>query len=299
MKFFISTGYADPDEVVLVGRAAEDAGIDGISFADHLFFPTERTTSYPYSGDGSLPFSLDTSWPDVFVLVGALATATTRLEFLTHVYILPLRHPLAVAKSAATAAVLSNNRLLLGVGVGWMREEFDTLGAPFHRRGRITETSIGILREIWTTGAMREYHDDDFDIPALVMRPVPTVPVPILVGGESERALERAARLGDGFVTLKHATHEKLLSVIDDMRARVRRHGRDPDDFHINARASDQVKTDELASLADRSVASLRFSLWPPEERRVDVKLAAIERFANEVVEPYRRQAGSPSSHHP
>ena len=175
--------------------------------ADHVVYPEQMKARYPYSADGSVYWDGAYPWPDPWVLIGALSMVTTRLRFITSVYILPLRHPFIVAKSVGTAAVLSGNRVILGGGVGWMRDEFDLLGADFTTRGARTDEIVEVLRLLWT-GEMVEYHGTHFDFDRLQMSPAPTASVPIYLGGESEPALRRTARIADGYISVPHTVPE-------------------------------------------------------------------------------------------
>src|SRR5439155_1740265 len=152
------------------------------------------STPYPYTPDGSPPFTPGTPWPDPWVLIGAMAAVTTRLRFMTNVYVAPARNPFLVAKQVGTAAVLSGDRVALGVGAGWMREEFEQLGQPFGDRGRRLDEMIEVVRALWR-GGMVEHHGEHYDFHRLQMSPVPAAPVPIYCGGQSRRAIERASRL--------------------------------------------------------------------------------------------------------
>jgi len=199
MKFWQAVSFTEPDQLVEIAKIAEQVGFDGILVSDHLFFPEQLASKYPYTPDGVPGFSAATAWPEPFALVGAMSSVTKRLRFATMVYILPLRHPLEVAKATATLDILSGGRFVLGVGAGWMKEEFDQLGVDFHTRGARLDESIAVLRKVWQ-GGMVEHHGRFFDIPRLQMSPAPARPVPIYVGGASGFALRRAARSGDGWL---------------------------------------------------------------------------------------------------
>ncbi|MEX2207218.1 MAG: LLM class F420-dependent oxidoreductase [Myxococcota bacterium] len=199
MKFWQAVSFTEPDQLVEIARIAEEVGFDGILVSDHLFFPEQLRSKYPYTPDGVPGFSAETAWPEPFSLVGAMSSVTKRLRFATMVYILPLRQPLEVAKATATLDVLSGGRFILGVGAGWMKEEFDQLGVDFQTRGARFDESIAVLRKLWA-GGMVEHQGRFFAFPRLQMSPAPARPVPIYVGGASNIALRRAARSGDGWL---------------------------------------------------------------------------------------------------
>jgi probable F420-dependent oxidoreductase len=292
VEIYVHSGYSDPLDQVAVARTAEEVGLDGMTLPDHLFVTAEPGTPYPYTPDGAPPFAPSTPWPDPWVMAGALGTATTRLRFLTNVYILPLRNPLLTAKAGATAAVLTSGRVTLGVGVGWMREEFDALRSPFGRRGRVADEAIGILRTLWSTGAHPEHHSEHFDFPAIVMLPRPPAPIPIFVGGGSEAALDRAARLGDGYLSLPQ-TLEQTAELVADLERRLRDHGRDPGTFHFHGSLVGWPSYDGLAALAETGVRGTHIRLWRSKETDLLVKQDALKAFAHEVVAPLRELTGA------
>jgi len=199
MKFWQAVSFTEPEQLVEIAAIAEEVGFDGILVSDHLFFPEKLTSKYPYTPDGVPGFTADTAWPEPFSLVGAMSAVTRRLRFATMVYILPLRHPLEVAKATATLDVLSGGRFILGTGAGWMKEEFDQLGVDFRTRGARFDESIDVLRTLWS-GGMVEHHGRFFDLPRLQMSPAPKRSVPIYVGGASPAALRRTATRGDGWL---------------------------------------------------------------------------------------------------
>jgi probable F420-dependent oxidoreductase len=222
VEFFTNFGL---DEALgELAQAAEAAGYTGVTSADHVFFPEQMRSRYPYSPDGSVYWDGTYPWPDPWVLAGAMSMVTTRLRFITSLYILPLRHPFIVAKSVGTAAVLSGNRVILGGGIGWMRDEFDLLGADFTTRGARTDEIVDIMRLLWS-GEMVEYHGRHFDFDRLQMSPAPTAPVPIYLGGESEPALRRTARIADGYISVPHtvAETEALIAKLTALRAEAGR----------------------------------------------------------------------------
>ena len=223
MRFCQSLMYADPSQWRDLAPVAEAAGFDQISLSDHVFYPDKLDSAYPYTPSGRPMFAPDTQWPDVWVTTGALAAVTERIRFSTHVYVLPVRNPFVVAKAVGTAAWLSDDRVLLGVGAGWMREEFTQLEQPFERRGARMEEQIEVLRTLWR-GGMVEHHGEFYDFDRLEMAPVPRRPVPVLIGGHSDIALRRAARIGDGWMGVYYDTEglKDIVRRLQGFRQRVR-----------------------------------------------------------------------------
>ena len=152
MKYYISTGYLDTREIVDIAKAADDLGYDGLGIPEHVVNLETLKTPYPYTRDGTRRWEPFTDWPDPWVLIGALAECTQRLRFVTTVYVAALRDPYVAAKSIGTAALLSNGRVELGLGVGWCAEEFELLNAQFPQRGKRTEEMIELIRALWSPG---------------------------------------------------------------------------------------------------------------------------------------------------
>ena len=169
---------------------------------DHVVFPARVDSAYPYSPDGSFPFPLDTPLYDPWVVLTTIAAATTTIKLGTAVYVLPLRHPFVTARAVTSLDVLSGGRVVLGVGAGWLTEEFTALGLDPKRRFSRTEECIEVLRALWTE-TTPSYHGRHFDFDAVHFAPRPATDphTPILLGGDSDRALERAARFGDGWIS--------------------------------------------------------------------------------------------------
>jgi probable F420-dependent oxidoreductase len=192
VKFVVAMAYCDPLHYCELARCTEDCGYEAMSVSDHVVVPETIRSPYPYTADGKPRFALTTPWPDPFVAIAAMAAVTTRLRFLTNVYVLPLRSPFVVAKAVSTAAVLSGDRVALGVGMGWMQDEFALLEQPWPRRGRRADEMIEVMRKLWT-GDWVEHHGEFYDFERLRMSPAPAGRVPLYAGGTSEAALRRAA----------------------------------------------------------------------------------------------------------
>jgi probable F420-dependent oxidoreductase len=260
VKFVVSLAFSPPSHLCEMARAAEASGFDAVAISDHLVHPETIRTPYPYTDDGNPRWQPFTPWPDPWVAIGAMAAVTERLRFLTSVYVLPLRNPFLVAKAVATAAVMSHDRVALGIGVGWMKEEFGLLEQDFHTRGKRTNEMIEVLRKLWAGGWV-EHHGTFYDFERLEMSPVPSAPVPILVGGVSTPALRRAARLGDGWISELHDT-EELRDIIDTLRTYRRDSARADLPFQIFASASDAVDIDGYKRLEDAGVTHIQTFPW-------------------------------------
>ena len=232
-------------------------------------------------GNRKPPFPLDTPWPDPFVLTGALAMVTQRIRFMTTVLILPLRHPLLLAKAAATAARISDGRLILGVGVGWQREEFEALGVDFTRRGAIADEMIAALRTLWQPGPV-EHHGRFFAFGPLHMAPVPPR-IPIIVGGHSDAAQRRAVRVGDGYV-LPLLPFDEIPALVASLRASLAEQGRNEKEFELVIRGG-APNADELATALDLNVGTIGVTPWPSTPPPThEERLECLERCAADVL---------------
>ena len=288
MRFCQSLMYASPDQWVELTQVAEAAGFAQVSLSDHVFYPAKLDSSYPYSATGEPIYPPETPWPDVWVMTGALAAVTQRIMFSTHVYVLPARNPFVVAKAVGTAAHLSGGRVLLGVGAGWMREEFVQLEQPFERRGARMEEQIAVLRSLWR-GGMVEHHGEFYDFDRLEMSPAPPAPVPILVGGHSETALRRAARIGDGWMGVYYGLDE-LKAIVERLQGYRHEYGAADRPFEIQASVVDRPPTPEVcAELAEAGVTTLVTSAWMMAGLQfapLDENIRALERFGEQYIAP-------------
>jgi len=289
MRFFTALAFSEPAHFLDIARTADACGWDGLALSDHVFLPATLHSPYPYAPDGKPYWDGATPWPDPWVAIGAMAAVTTRLQFLTNVYVLPARNPFVVAKAVGTAAVLSENRVTLGIGVGWMREEFELLGQDFATRGRRTDEALTVLRTLWG-GGMVEHHGEFYDFGPLEMSPAPPRPVPIYVGGESAPALRRAARLGDGWISVLHTTAE-IGDFVSRLRALRTEYGRADLPFEVCVSCSDAFDRDGYRRLEDAGVGALLtvpWVLYGGDPTSLDAKRAGLERFAETVIAPWR-----------
>jgi len=224
MQFWQSLPFTHPDELLELVPVAEEAGFEGIMLADHVFAPEEFSSRYPYDESGEPPFDGTTPFPEAFATIAALAQATTKLRFLTNVYILPLRHPIEIAKGVSTAAIFSKNRTVLGFGAGWLREEYEGLGVPFDGRGKRMDEQIPIIQRL-LAGEIVEGDGEYYSFPRLQMSPLPTKKVPMWVGGMNRAALRRAGQFGDGWTGAGSNFDQtvELLTELNNQRARFNR----------------------------------------------------------------------------
>lgn len=292
MKFVLYGTYVPADQLAPVAIAAEGHGFDGITLPDHVVYPFEVATPYPYPKDPAsdrAPWDETGEWPDPVVACAIVTAVTTRLRAITGIFVLPMRDPLLVAKAFSTLAAVSPGRIVLGVGAGWMREEFDVLGYDFDTRGPRTDESIEVMRKLWS--GERTRHDGRFSsFGDLAMRPAaPGGAVPVYIGGDSPPALRRAARLGDGLLpplSSQKRTAEHLQTI-----ARTREeHGRSGP-FEFVASAVGMRTPQELEALAELGVEAVHVDPFGLYVRRfggltLDERRRALERYADEVIGP-------------
>jgi len=224
VKFWQAITWAETDQLLEIARYAEELGFHGLMSGDHAVYPESIAPHYPYSDTGMPPMQPSDEYPDQTAIFAAMAAVTRKLRFTCGVYVLPLRNPHEVARACATLAILSDNRFILGVGVGWMKEEFDIYGVDFHQRGEITDEIIEVLHKLWS-GSMVEHHGVHLDFPRVQLSPAPSVAPPIYIGGSSEAALRRAARVGNGYIGAGTAPEgvKPLLRRLDELRKKYDR----------------------------------------------------------------------------
>ena len=218
---------AEPEHAVGLARHAEAAGYESLWAVQHVVVPVEHESRYPYSQAGEIPGGPFVAVPEPLVWLAFVAAVTTRIRLATGVLILPQQHPLIVAKQAASLDRLCGGRLMLGVGAGWLREEFDTLDAVFDGRGPRLDEAIGVMRRAWADHVVVSAG------PAYPHGPVAVEPkpvrgaVPVVVGGHTAAAARRAGRLADGFFPLD-SRGDDLRDLVLQVRAHAERAGRDP-----------------------------------------------------------------------
>ncbi|MFO0690609.1 MAG: TIGR03619 family F420-dependent LLM class oxidoreductase [Myxococcota bacterium] len=284
MQVFQVLSRTPTRELPEVAALVERLGFDGIGLSDHLVRPREVESRYPYSADGRMEAGTSTPYPDPFVAIAALGQVTTRVRFLTNVYVLPLRDPFAVAKAVSTASVFAGERVVLGIGVGWMAEEFALTGQRFDGRGRRTDEMLEVLAKLFT-GEMVEHHGPFYDFSPLQMQPVPGKPPPIWVGGESAAALRRAARQ-DGWIGIHYGEDEALRRIEALQRAR-REAGRTNAPFEIAMALREPPDRAARRRLEDAGMTVLLHPApWPADPRGLGVaeRRDALARAAERLI---------------
>jgi probable F420-dependent oxidoreductase len=228
-------------------------------------------------------------YPDQTAIFAAMAAATHTLHFTCGVYVLPLRNPHEVARATATLAILSHNRFVLGVGVGWMKEEFDIYGVDFRRRGKITDESIEVLHKLWS-GEMVEHHGAHFDFPRVQLSPAPTIHPPIYIGGSSDIALRRAARVGNGYIGAGTAPDD-VGPLLTRLQALRKEYDREHVPFEAMLGVTALPDRDLFMRLSDDGLES---TVAPPfqyalgkKRSTIDEKKRFMEHFAETVIRDF------------
>jgi probable F420-dependent oxidoreductase len=287
VRFSYAESMTDPSFYAPLARAAEEAGYHSMVVPDSICYPQRCTSSYPFSPDGTREFLEDKPFLEPFSLIPALGAVTSRLRFVTFVLKLPVRNPVLVAKQATSTAVLTGNRLVLGVGTSPWREDYEVTGVPWAARGQRMDEEIEVIRGL-SAGGYFEYHGTVFDLAPVKISPVPSEPVPILIGGHGDAALRRAARTGDGWL---HGGGDPAgLPVLLARLAGLRRaEGTADRPFEVHVISMDAYSVDGVRRLEDQGVTdSIVGFRWPyhvgPDPEPLADKLAKLRRFADGVI---------------
>jgi probable F420-dependent oxidoreductase len=285
VRFSYAESMCDPSHYLPLAIAAEQAGYTSFCVPDSIAYPRDSDSKYPYTPDGERHFLEDRPFIEPFSLIPAMGAVTQRLRFTTFVVKLPIRQPVLVAKSAASVAVLTGNRFGFGVGLSPWPEDYEICGQPWEARGARMDEMIEILRGL-TKGGFFEYHGKHYDLPAVKICPVPTRPIPILIGGHAEPALRRAARIGDGWMHAggDAAALHGYLKRLSELR---REFGRERQPFEVHVIALDAFTLDGVRRLEDLGVtdAIVGFrNAYEKDTQTLAQKTEALSRFADAVI---------------
>ncbi|GAA4545098.1 TIGR03619 family F420-dependent LLM class oxidoreductase [Pseudonocardia xishanensis] len=292
MKFVASITMVDPEFYLPLARAAEEAGFDGVSVSDSVGYPRESDSRYPYTADGSREFLERKPFLEPMVALAAMAAVTSTVELIPFVLKLPIRNPVLFAKTATSVAVLSDNRLRLGVGTSPWPDDYALVGLEWKGRGRRFEECIAVLRAL-QTGDYAEHDGEFYSFPAVRLNPVPDKPIPLLLAGESERLLDRAARIGDGWVST-HRGLAELEELLTRLHTALGAHGRQGEPFDVHVTAGPDVDT--IRRLEEIGVTHVHAG-YPgphspldrePDSEPLGPKIDRLRRFGDEVIAGFR-----------
>jgi probable F420-dependent oxidoreductase len=287
MRFTYLESMIDPDFYLPLGVAAEEAGWDSFAIPDSIGYPEVSDSEYPYTPDGSREFLEDKPFIEPFSLIPAMGAVTSRLRFTTFVMKLPVRHPVLVAKSASSVARLTQNRFGFGIGLSPWPEDFRICGQEWKGRGRRMDEMIEIIRGL-TAGGFFSFAGEFYDIESIKLSPTPSQKLPLLIGGHSEAALRRAARLGDGWMHAGGDSQEldELLGKLADYR---REYGREREPFEIHVISEDAYTLDGVRRLEDRGITDLLVGFrdpytMGPDPEKLEDKIGALRAYADDVI---------------
>jgi probable F420-dependent oxidoreductase len=283
---------ATPDNLAAIARRGEELGYQFVLFGDHIVVPRQIASPYPYTESGEFPGSASGIAMEQLTVLAFLAGQTQSIRLVTSVIIVPHRNPLVAAKALATLDVLSKGRLVVGVGVGWMREEFEALGLPpFDERGAVTDEYIRAFKELWTSdnpsfeGKYCRFSNMSF-LPKPVQKPHP----PIWVGGESRRALRRTAELGNGWYPISVNPQfplgepEQLAARLQRLAAFAKEVGRDPAEIDVIYRTPDyQLTKDGMGAVS--SAGGRRPFVGTADEVAADIRRFEAMRVGSLVLD--------------
>jgi probable F420-dependent oxidoreductase len=274
--------------ILRVAQAAEAAGYHSVWLFDHLFTPAKLDSSYPYSPDGSYALNAELPFADPVAVMGMVAGATSTIRFGTRVLIPTYRHPVVLAKELATIDAVAGGRMILGVGAGWMAEEFDAVDVPMEDRFARLDEHVALMRNAWAHG-IAEHHGRFYSHCEAGFRPQPPGPIPVIVGGHGDAALRRAARWGDGWAVsasgqaLAARGLDAVVERIGTLRRFCEEEGRAFDELLLVGQCQPGDSVDSLKRQADLGVAVADLMIFGTEEQIVEQARRFLEEVASKV----------------
>lgn len=279
MQYWLAWFHEGNDQLKPIAQAAEAMGFTGIAVSDHVAIPRDYTSVHP---SGQRHIHAHTRFPDPFITIATMAAVTTRLRFMTYVYVLPMREPFTAAKQAATLAMQTDQRFIFGVGAGWNEDEISLLGHSPRQRGRRMDEMLTIMQDFWDDG-MAEFDGEFYRFGPTGQFPVPGK-VPVWIGGKSPAALRRAAH-HDGWLGMNYPMPEikQLIDQLNEERRRHEdRHGAAPfGKFVIPLAEPDPGIYHQLEDWGIDGTIAMAWTVDDPAYASVDAKLEAMERFAD------------------
>ena len=285
MRFSFAESMCDPAQYLPMAIEAEQSGWTSFCVPDSICYPEVSDSKYPYTPDGNREFLEGKPFIEPFSLIPAMAAVTQKLRFTTFVVKLAVRQPMLVAKQAASVAVITQNRFGFGVGLSPWPEDFRVTGTEWKQRGKRMDEMIEIIRGLMT-GGFYEFHGQFYDLESIKICPVPTQPLPILIGGHSDAALKRAARIGDGWM---HAGGdakdlEEYIARLAELR---REYGREREAFEIHVISLDAYTLDGIKRLEDLAVTDCIVGFrnaYLTDTTPLQQKLDAIRQFGDNII---------------
>lgn len=257
----VNIGIADPAQMIGLAQHAERVGFESVWTFEHVIVPLDYQSKYPYNDTGKMGVAPETPFIDPLIALTAIAAATKTIRLGTGVNILSEVNPLLLAKQTASLDVVSGGRFMLGVGIGWLEEEFRAMGVPFERRGARFDDYVAAMRKVWA-GEMVEHQSDFLDWTGFKSYPLPVQnPMPVVIGGSKGRIYERIARYGDGWF-VPGADPEALRGQLAELHAACDAVDRDPAEIEITCMWSGQGGVEELEALRDAGVHRAVTMLW-------------------------------------
>lgn len=263
MKFALAFAntltFAQGEGAAMIGPAAEAAGFESLWTVEHVLWPEGYTSEYPYDASGKMPGDSSSVIPDPMLWLTYVAAKTTTIKLATGILIVPQRNPGVLAKEAATLDQLSDGRFIFGIGVGWLEEEFDALGVPFAARGKRTDEYIDVMRKLWAEDSV-SYEGQYVNYNAVTSNPKPVNgSIPIVVGGHSKKAAQRAGYLGDGFFP----GAGNIPELIDIVRQTAADNGRDGEAVEITAPHPGLFGDDPGGAVEELASWGVSRTIWP------------------------------------
>jgi len=296
MKFAYHAAMCPPEQYAPLAKAIEAAGFDCFTFPDSICYPEKGSDVYPYNDDGTRDFLDGVPFIEPFVIVPYLAALTEKIRFTTSVYKLAVRQPVVVAKQLTSLAVLTNNRFGFGVGISPWPEDFLACQIPWEKRGQRMDEMMEILKGLMS-GDYFGYKGEIFDVEPLKLCPVPTQPVPLLVGGHAGPALRRAARLGDGWIAAG-ASRDELKGMVDKINEYRKQYQRDHLFFDLQCMTADAYTLEGLEALAQIGFTEVIIAFRnpydkAPDTQTVEEKIGMINWYAENLIRPWRERHGA------
>ncbi len=274
----VNIGVTELAQLTSLAQLAESVGFESVWTFEHVVVPMDYQSKYPYSDNGKMGAAPETPFLDPLIALTAVAAVTKTIRLGTGVNILPEVNPLLLAKQTATLDALSGGRFMLGIGIGWLEEEFAAMGVPFERRGARFDDYVQAMRKVWS-GEVVEHHSEFLHWTGFKSYPLPKQnPMPVIIGGSKGRVYERIARYGNGwFVPGTDAT--AIAEQLAELRAACQRLGRDFAEIEITCMWPGQGGLESLNALGDVGVHRAVVPLMGLED-----PAAGIERLGREVI---------------